>query len=548
MPQGKFDFTDDNTTPGGFYRRADFFSADREQKGRKDDPVNFPPPVSPKPKTYTISQITRMIKFALNEKLPGKWIVAGEVSNLKRHSSGHIYLTLKDPNCQLPAVMWKSAAKQLKFQLNDGMAVVATGRVDVYEPQGKVQFYIDKLEVSGVGPLELAFRQLAEKLRREGLFEETHKKPIPAYPATIAIVTSATGAAIQDISQTLSRRYPIVRTLLYPVAVQGESAAGEIAAAIKALNRRREELGNIDLVIVGRGGGSMEDLWAFNEEIVARAIYDSRIPIISAVGHEIDISIADMAADVRAATPTAAAELAVPVLTDITQDLGSYQSRLRDRLHNLLDGAVSDLDRFADRPLFSRPLDLIANRYQYLDEKTATLAQKISELLRQASAVLERNMAVVRTIEPHAVLNRSRNRLMEQQHRLRLLLIQQLQNNRNRLNNIFTRLVTVSPRHKVLQQRTSLEQSLSRLRREQQQQIHQLSQQLCQYRQRLENLDPRAVLKRGYSITRLKASRRILTRETPVRPDEILLTELAGKTIVPSKVISSSETGKDNNV
>ncbi len=262
----------------------------------------------------SVSQLTAMVKRAIEETLPSTLHVVGEISNFKRHSSGHLYLTLKDRASELSCVMWRSAAAKLPFGPEDGLEVIATGRVEVFERSGRYQLYIRKLEPRGVGALELAFRQLRERLSDAGLFAEKHKRPIPRYPRRIAIVTSPTGAAIADMLRTIKRRYPCVHILVHPVRVQGPGAAQEIAAAIRRVNACAERLGGIDSMIVGRGGGSLEDLWPFNEETVARAIHASRIPIISGVGHEVDVTIADLVADVRAATPTAAAELAAPVL------------------------------------------------------------------------------------------------------------------------------------------------------------------------------------------------------------------------------------------
>ena len=248
---------------------------------------------------YTVSQVNTLIKTVLENGLPGRLTITGEITDWKLHHSGHCYFSLKDENALLPCVMWKSSFSKLRFEPENGMAVLGTGFIDVYEPQGKYQFYVERMEPAGVGALQLAFEQMVRRLEAQGLFDEAHKKPIPPYPQRIGILTSESGAAIEDIKDSIWNRWPCVRLLLYPVPVQGEGAAEEIAAGLRDINRRNKEL-KLDILIVGRGGGSMEDLWAFNEEVLARAIFDSKIPVISAVGHEVDTTIADLVADRRA--------------------------------------------------------------------------------------------------------------------------------------------------------------------------------------------------------------------------------------------------------
>ncbi|MBA7682440.1 Exodeoxyribonuclease 7 large subunit [subsurface metagenome] len=244
---------------------------------------------------YTVREITRRIRGKLESEFPDVW-VEGEVSNLKKTLSGHLYFCLKDEESQLNAAVFGYLERNFKFTLEEGLQIVAHGRINVYERQGKYQLIIDKMEPAGKGALQLAFEQLKEKLEKEGLFDPSHKKSIPLLPEKIGVVTSPSGAAIRDILNVIGRRFPNMEVILYPVRVQGKEAPPEIAEAVKSFNQRED----IDVLIVGRGGGSIEDLWAFNEEIVARAIYASRIPIISAVGHEIDFTIADFVADLRA--------------------------------------------------------------------------------------------------------------------------------------------------------------------------------------------------------------------------------------------------------
>jgi exodeoxyribonuclease VII large subunit len=277
-------------------------------------------PLLSKDKILTVSELTYEIKkhIELEPRFQDVWL-QGEISNYKVHTSGHVYFTLKDENASIKAALWKSRADiYLKnFRFKDGDKVLVHGKVEVYEPSGEYKIIVDFIEPLGIGELQMKFEMLKQKLAAEGLFDRKYKKPIPEYPSRIGIVTSPTGAAIRDMINIISRRFPAVEIILYPVRVQGEGAAEEIAQAIYDFNR----YGGVDVIIVGRGGGSVEDLWAFNEEIVARAIFASRIPIISAVGHEIDYSISDFVADLRAPTPSAAAELVVKNRDDVLENV-----------------------------------------------------------------------------------------------------------------------------------------------------------------------------------------------------------------------------------
>jgi exodeoxyribonuclease VII large subunit len=271
----------------------------------------------------SVSQLTALIKGVLEENFEHLW-VEGEISNLAMPASGHLYFTLKDAGAQIRCVMFRASSRALKFRPRDGSEFIVRGRLTVFEPRGDYQLVVEYMEPRGIGALQLAFDQLKERLAKEGLFDEHHKKPVPGFPQRIGIVTSASGAAIHDILHVLDRRFANLEIILRPVKVQGEGAAEEIAAAIKDFNLYRE----IDVLIVGRGGGSLEDLWAFNEEVVARAIHASRIPIISAVGHEVDFTIADFVADLRAPTPSAAAEIVIKSKEELESGLASLVHRL----------------------------------------------------------------------------------------------------------------------------------------------------------------------------------------------------------------------------
>jgi len=494
---------------------------------------------------YSVTQLTRLIKLTLSERLPASIVLTGEISNFKRHSSGHLYLTLKDENAQIASVMWRSAAGRLKFEPQDGLAVQAVGHVDVYEPQGKYQFYIDRLEPAGTGALDLAFRQLAEKLRREGLFEEAHKKAIPRVPETIAIITSPVGAAIQDITQTLNRRWPMVRKLLFPVAVQGEAAGGEIAEALALVNRHRRRLG-VDVIILSRGGGSLEDLWAFNEEEVARAVFASAIPVIVGVGHEVDTTIADMVADVRAATPTAAAELAVPVVGDMVALLEGLRGRLDKGLYQYRQDARQRLGVLASRPCFVRPMDMVRHRQQSVDEQGARFGHMMSEWLRRAGRTLEGRAAVLGRIEPGRALDRARGRLVDQGHRLAVVVREVQRGCVRRLEGRVGVLRGASPVHGLRSKRLELLHLGQRLERGQGQLLEKQERQLEHRQQRLANLNPRAVLRRGYSITRRGATGRVLGPEEAVEAGELLSTELDGSRIIESQVTQVPQQKEDS--
>ncbi|MCX5729386.1 MAG: exodeoxyribonuclease VII large subunit [Nitrospirae bacterium] len=264
----------------------------------------------------TVSELTGLLRTSIEEQFSDIWL-EGELSNLRAPGSGHVYCTLKDKASQIRAVLFRSSAVRLRFALQEGLQVIVRGRLTVYEPRGEYQIVLDTVEPKGIGALQLAFEQLKERLATEGLFDRDRKKSIPAFPLTVGVVTSLTGAAIRDILAVLRRRWPTLHVLIAPVQVQGESAGRQIAEALTALN----DLGSVDVIIVGRGGGSWEDLWSFNEEIVVRAIAAAHVPVVSAVGHEIDVTLADFVADLRAPTPSAAAEAVVPVLAEIVERL-----------------------------------------------------------------------------------------------------------------------------------------------------------------------------------------------------------------------------------
>ena len=343
----------------------------------------------------TVSVLLGQVKTALADYLPRRVVVVGEISNFNRHGSGHLYFSLKDPAGQIAAVMFRSAAAKVKFDPTDGLEVVAAGRVDVYEAQGKLQLYVTSLTPRGAGALELAFRQLVDKLRGEGLFDPAHKRALPAYPRTLCVVTSPTGAAIRDIRRTLSRRWPTANVYLLATRVQGDGAAEEIARAIRLADGSADRLG-LELLIVARGGGNIEDLWCFNEEIVARALADCRIPVVSGVGHEVDTTIADMVADARAATPTAAAELATPDRRELHRLLRQLAMRLsRNATEQVARGGAAL--KLAERSEFFRnPLHRVQTLSQHLDEAGARLRAALTERHGRARTAVQNLQAALR--------------------------------------------------------------------------------------------------------------------------------------------------------
>ncbi len=325
---------------------------------------------------YSVSQINGLIKNVIDgvPQLSGVYI-RGELSNYKIYPSGHHYFTLKDSESSLRCVMFKSSAVKLRFRPEHGMKVIAFGRISVFPRDGAYQLYCGALTPDGVGDLHVAFEQLKEKLYQEGLFDESHKKPLPVFPQRIAIITSSAGAAVHDMIRILRRRYPIAKVLLLPVRVQGAEAPPEIVGAIRYANRWHLA----DVIITGRGGGSLEDLWAFNDERVARAIYDSEIPVISAVGHEPDVTIADFVADRRASTPSNAAEIAVPDMTELLRYLQAGLGRMTQGLLNRLDGQDKRLGELEKKRVLSDPMAFLQDRRLQLDFVHQKLAMAAKE-------------------------------------------------------------------------------------------------------------------------------------------------------------------------
>ncbi len=369
------------------------------------------------PKYITISQINNYIKlmFDKNIYLKKVWL-KGEISNLKIHSTGHIYLTLKDDYSRISAIMFKSSTYNLLFTPEDGMNVLVEGRISVYPVGGSYQIYIDKMEQDGLGNLYLKYEELKKKLQSEGYFDPAHKKAIPKYPSKIGIVTAPTGAAIKDILSTIKRRYPICETILFPALVQGSGASSSIANQIIKANEY-----DLDILIIGRGGGSIEDLWAFNEEIVAKAIYNSKIPIISAVGHEVDFTISDYVADLRAPTPTGAAEMAVPTILEVKNILKTWEIKTTNAIMKKLDYLNHCLKINKDNYILKNPTILYDIKLQKLDTIIENLQNNYQKLIEKKQFLLKKYQEHYILLNPTILIENKKNTLSYLIQSLKLL-------------------------------------------------------------------------------------------------------------------------------
>ncbi len=353
------------------------------------------------PPVISVSQLSDILQGVLESAFPCVW-VSGEISNCTRAASGHYYLTLKDETAQIRAVIWRGTAQRLKFEVQDGLQVVAVGPIELYAARGTYQLTIEQLIPQGLGPLELAFRQLHDKLAAEGLFEAARKRPLPRFPRTIALVTSPTSAAVRDMLQVITRRWQQSHIVIVPVPVQGEGAAELIAAALRKVHLIPE----VDIVITGRGGGSLEDLWAFNEEVVARAIFDCLIPVISAVGHEIDVSISDLVADRRALTPSEAAELVVPHSEEVRAELDGLRTRLTQALQGKASRARWQLESLANRRAFTHPRERLHDQTRRLDEFAERAVRAWRQRVNSARQQVQSLAAHMDALSPLQVLER----------------------------------------------------------------------------------------------------------------------------------------------
>ncbi|PLR76449.1 exodeoxyribonuclease VII large subunit [Bacillus sp. V3-13] len=426
----------------------------------------------------TVNALTRYIKrkFDADPHLQDVF-VKGEISNFKQHSSGHMYFTLKDEKARILAVMFSSSNRAMKFSPENGMKVLVKGDITVYESSGQYQIYIKEMRPDGIGELYLAYQQLKEKLQKEGLFSPQYKKSIPKYPQTVGVITSPTGAAIRDVLTTLKRRYPIARVIIIPALVQGEQAAPSIAKAIATANGNSE----IDVLIVGRGGGSIEELWAFNEEIVARTIFESRVPIISAVGHETDYTIADFVADMRAPTPTAAAELAVPHIDDLMERIMNRRTRLLRAMKEKIAAQNQRLNRLQKSYAFRYPQRLYEQKIEQVDKRTEQLVKGAQKLFA----------------------------LKTEQHRLAL----------GRLNRVHPRELLSEAAASYKRTNRALNKALGNIHTNKQKDLHSML-------TTLEALSPLKIMNRGYSLV-YKDDGQLVKSISAVKKDESIEVKMA---------------------
>jgi exodeoxyribonuclease VII large subunit len=452
-------------------------------------------PTQTRTKIYTVTQVNTLVKNVLEENLPSWLTIKGEITDWKEHQSGHRYFSLKDEGSVLPCAMWRSTLAKIKFKPGNGLAVLVTGSIDLYVPQGRYKLIVDEMIPAGMGALQLAFEQMVRKLEAEGLFAEAHKKPLPKYPQRIGILTSESGAAVHDIADSIHNRWPCTRLYLYPVPVQGPGAAEAIAAALRDVNRRNDRL-KLDVLIVGRGGGSLEDLWAFNEEVLARAIFDSRIPIISAVGHEVDTTVADLVADARASTPTKAGVVAVPDKQDVLSELTHHQRRLTGSIRGRFGLCREYLQTILASAAFRNPLLAVLNREQYLDDLTWSLGDAVRTRLIDARRRVQDYQDQVAKIEPHRLLGRMTVELNELKGR------------------------SLAAMTKVLSRR-----ELEITARE----------------NRLAALNPKSVLNRGYSITVNRTRGSLVRSLDDVEIGDHLVTELADRSFVESRATGKTQ-------
>ena len=453
----------------------------------------------------TITQLTSQIDRAFKTSFPGAVLVKGEVSNYKLHNaSGHAYFTLKDTGACINCVMFKSDFVRVKFDPADGMEMLAAGRLGVYPQRGSYQLYITRLEPLGQGALELAFRQLCEKLENEGLFAPERKRPLPAYPQRIALVTSRETAAFQDMLKVL-RRYPFLHLFLYHVPVQGEMAGPAIAAAIRTLSAKAGRLGGVDVILLSRGGGSLEDLWPFNEEVVARAIVASNIPVVTGIGHEIDVSIADLVADHHAHTPTEAAQVIVSRWRNAQDDLAAFAARLRGSSGNTVKHARERIAGIARHEFFRRPADRLNNSRQRLDDLQQQLDSAVSRRLAQQRQRLSELTLRLARRHPQHLLAQRRELLAALQLRLQSYHPSQMLSLRSM---------------QLSSQNARLDASLHASLRWRAERIDSLT-------RHLNAVGPEQVLARGYSITSLKKGGLILRSKSQVKSGARLVTRLA---------------------
>ena len=464
----------------------------------------------------TVTEVNKYIKEIVNEDLLLKKVyLKGEISNFKAHSRGHYYFTLKDENSRIAAVMFSFNNRNLKFVPYDGMKVLVSGKIDVYEASGSYQIYVEEMAPDGIGELYVAFEQLKEKLSKEGLFDKDKKKKVRRVPNVVGIVTSPTGAAIRDILTTIKRRYPVCKTILFPALVQGDNAALDIAKKIKLANEVKDIYG-IDTLIVGRGGGSLEDLWPFNEEIVARAIYDSKLPVISAVGHEVDITISDYVADLRAPTPTAAAELAVPDINTIITYLDTARSRGYTALTNIVNINYKKLDAIKNSYILSKPMSM----YEIKEQKLDILIDSLNKAMNKK---LENTKVKLYTLENSYILSKPMSMYEIKEQKLDILIDSLNKAMNKKLENTKVKLYTLENSYVLNNPNMLYKYSIQKLE-------HIIS--------KLEVLNPLNTLSRGYAI--IKKDGKVLPSVKNMKKDDVVTITLNDGEVT-SKIIKVGE-------
>jgi len=451
--------------------------------------------LQPEKKIWKVSELTSRIAGLLEREFPDVWI-EGEVSNYRPAQSGHLYFTLKDAGAQIRCVCFRDQARGLKFRPEDGLQVILRGAIGVYEPRGEYQVYVSYIEPAGLGALQLAFEQLKKKLAAEGLFDEARKKPLPVLPRRIGVVTSPSGAAIRDILRVLKRRFPNVHLLLYPVKVQGEGAAGEIAAAVRYFNRAKAA----DVLIVARGGGSLEDLWAFNEEIVARAIAASEIPVITGVGHETDFTIADFVADLRTPTPSAAAEIVVRSRQEFERHLTESERRLIDGMRYRILRARQQVQQLASHRGFRQLELLVRRRRQQVDDFSSSLAVGLRLRLATIRQRLTRAEASLGGFDLRRRAEVMRRRIAQQQGALLAALERIFTRKRRQENLALLRFTAIDLSARIARMRSAMEQRAALLRVGVDRALVAKRRLLQAAALQLDERSPLRVLERGYAI------------------------------------------------
>ncbi len=498
---------------------------------RPFDPTRIRKPAAPAPdlfehQTISVRALNERVRGAIRQYLPGTLHVVGEISDLARPRSGHLYFTLKDRESELRCVLWKSDVARLKFAAEAGMEVVATGALEVYTPRGTYQLIVRRLEPRGVGALEVALRQLREKLEREGLFDPARKRPLPQLPRRIGLVTSPRGAAIRDILQTLRERFAIADVVVAPARVQGEGAAAEIVTAIQLLNENRDALDGIDVLIVGRGGGSLEDLWAFNDETLVRAVATSSIPVVSAVGHEVDVSLCDLAADARAATPTAAAQLVTPHWSALDDELDRAGRTAHRGFQQRLSLAKTRLTAILASDPLTRPTRRVHEHMQRTDELVQRLASTVRHRYEVAAGALARSEADLDRQPHRSRVEQARRWLTDVLGALDRSLRDRLDSRRRALDDTIRRLATRGPQPQLARYDERLDQVTRNLLPAVQRSMERRSTELARLEEIVAVCDPRRVLDRGFSITRDARTRKIIRTHAKIRDGQRLVTEL----------------------